>query len=505
MYKNFFKNWTYILLPVLALTLVFSGCGDDDDDPMTGGDAAIASFQFEIDANDFLTVNFSNFSDNADSFAWDFGDGNTSTEREPSHTYAEAGTYNVVLTASSANGSAERSETITITDPNAAQRILSGQSGKTWRLWREGISMSVGPNADDPGGFWPGLSNDGSRPCLYSQEFTFNPDGSYVFDDMGEFWAEFGVFNNQGCGVSPTPESCFEATPANMVNECGDDVSAWLSGTHAYEFDPSTGSLTINGMGAWIGIPKLGTTGETIVPTSTTTAQVSFTENAGFDVMLIEFIYDGVYWPIRYASYSDASLEPELVTVAAPPVPFGEDFPDASPSRLFIDFAEPGSIDTIQSASTVDFGVADPTGSGELVGQFNRPDIQFQELQFQTAPEKNDINFENLTTVSVDVYFPSTNDYSGTLTTNVIIGLADRSQTEQWWTDHQQYEWDGSNAPLDEWVTISFSLDMPSTVLNMDNGNTPFERNDYDMIFLQIGDGAHTDSGTFFVRNFVFE
>ena len=38
------------------------------------------------------------------SFDWNFGDGNSSTEPEPSHTYSQPGTYEVVLTATDANG-----------------------------------------------------------------------------------------------------------------------------------------------------------------------------------------------------------------------------------------------------------------------------------------------------------------------------------------------------------------------------------------------------------------
>lgn len=38
------------------------------------------------------------------SWAWDFGDGNTSTEQNPSHTYAEPGTYQVCLTITDADG-----------------------------------------------------------------------------------------------------------------------------------------------------------------------------------------------------------------------------------------------------------------------------------------------------------------------------------------------------------------------------------------------------------------
>jgi len=55
-----------------------------------------AGFSFTGNA---LTVNFTNNSTNATSYLWDFGDGNTSTEENPIHTYATAGSYDVNLTA----------------------------------------------------------------------------------------------------------------------------------------------------------------------------------------------------------------------------------------------------------------------------------------------------------------------------------------------------------------------------------------------------------------------
>ncbi|MEX2483409.1 MAG: S8 family serine peptidase [Brumimicrobium sp.] len=48
---------------------------------------------------DYLTVDFFNTSSNASTFEWDFGDGNTSTDFNPTHTYANSGTYTVCLTA----------------------------------------------------------------------------------------------------------------------------------------------------------------------------------------------------------------------------------------------------------------------------------------------------------------------------------------------------------------------------------------------------------------------
>jgi len=46
-----------------------------------------------------LTVTFVNESTDADAYLWDFGDGDTSTETHPVHTYPAEGTYTVTLTA----------------------------------------------------------------------------------------------------------------------------------------------------------------------------------------------------------------------------------------------------------------------------------------------------------------------------------------------------------------------------------------------------------------------
>ena len=49
-------------------------------------------------------VNFTDLSQNATSWLWNFGDGTTSTMQNPSHVYSVPGTYTVTLTAANANG-----------------------------------------------------------------------------------------------------------------------------------------------------------------------------------------------------------------------------------------------------------------------------------------------------------------------------------------------------------------------------------------------------------------
>ena len=58
--------------------------------------------EFELDCNPCYvntTITFTNLSVNATSYRWDFGDGNTSTDANPTHTYSTTGQKVITLTA----------------------------------------------------------------------------------------------------------------------------------------------------------------------------------------------------------------------------------------------------------------------------------------------------------------------------------------------------------------------------------------------------------------------
>ena len=61
-----------------------------------------------------LAVQFTDLSQDATSISWDFGDGATSTEPNPMHTYSAAGTYTVTLSASNKNSTESKTLQITV-------------------------------------------------------------------------------------------------------------------------------------------------------------------------------------------------------------------------------------------------------------------------------------------------------------------------------------------------------------------------------------------------------
>ncbi|HHH49453.1 MAG TPA: PKD domain-containing protein, partial [Saprospiraceae bacterium] len=77
----------------------------------------VASF---LPKQDGFTFNMMNTSQNADSFFWDFGDSNTSTELAPTHTYAAEGEYLIMLIAESTDCGRDTSiEKVTVLGPNS--------------------------------------------------------------------------------------------------------------------------------------------------------------------------------------------------------------------------------------------------------------------------------------------------------------------------------------------------------------------------------------------------
>ena len=110
--KNLFRKAK--LLSMVILVLTFLGCEEDDEGSKLP--AVTAGFTFDLIPNTG-SVSFINISENANTFEWDFGNGTTSTEINPTVTFV-SGTYTVSLTASNVAGASDAFEdTVTITIP----------------------------------------------------------------------------------------------------------------------------------------------------------------------------------------------------------------------------------------------------------------------------------------------------------------------------------------------------------------------------------------------------
>lgn len=117
---NFSANGTYNIV-------VWTNLGDDFDrsndslvSVVQNQSAPAAAFTSAVTGAD---VTFSNttVTDATTTYAWDFGDGASSTTESPSHTYATAGTYNVTMIASNPCGKDTIGGSVTITNVGIEQ------------------------------------------------------------------------------------------------------------------------------------------------------------------------------------------------------------------------------------------------------------------------------------------------------------------------------------------------------------------------------------------------
>jgi len=111
------RKITFILTAlVLAVSLILPSCKKKDT--KTEDLSPKASFTM---TNNGCTgpciITFANTSTNADAFAWDFGDGETSDQKNPTHQYSAEGTYVVKLTANKGSLSNSTTQNVSIAAP----------------------------------------------------------------------------------------------------------------------------------------------------------------------------------------------------------------------------------------------------------------------------------------------------------------------------------------------------------------------------------------------------
>jgi PKD repeat protein len=148
-----------------------------------------------------IEVQFSNCSEDAEYYHWEFGDGNSSNQEKPTHIYTNTGQYIVSLIALSKN---EEKESLVTKVIDVAENIETPGNGQVV-FWREGnspidfpnvlISIS-GSNGYMNAGQFTGISS--SEPDCGTAEgitFTLSNDQMYSFNvvniDNGQAWVGY--------------------------------------------------------------------------------------------------------------------------------------------------------------------------------------------------------------------------------------------------------------------------------------------------------------------------
>ena len=189
------KLLTFFSVFIALGTILFQSCKKEaSDPPKVGIFYSIVNKQVAFTALTKQVVKWN----------WEFGDGQTSTEKDPVHIYDDGGYYIITLTGTDSDG---RSETAgdTIAVAVTPYVLLTGGAtnvdGKTWKLTSNHSSKDKLANADAD------LTvADGAPPTLptgvfgvigmgevYDDTYTFFYDGSYSHDTKADHAAFGGI------------------------------------------------------------------------------------------------------------------------------------------------------------------------------------------------------------------------------------------------------------------------------------------------------------------------
>ena len=196
--KTVFNRLTF-LGALVALTLTTISCGGDDEPEI---DPPIASFTFAVDAENPLNVNFTNSSKDGETYAWDFGDeSGTSTDENPSYTYADGGAFNVTLTVTNEGGTDETTKEVVVEEaPLIVNGDFADDSGWTIQQFNAYANADV-TIADgvltisevNPDAAWGAEAHGGVWQAVTVEAGTYQLDLDITVEAADELWAEVWI------------------------------------------------------------------------------------------------------------------------------------------------------------------------------------------------------------------------------------------------------------------------------------------------------------------------
>ncbi|MFO7999752.1 MAG: PKD domain-containing protein [Marinilabilia sp.] len=152
-----------------------------------------------------LTVSFYNNTLDATSYTWEFGDGNISQEKAPTHTYRTPGTYHVKLTATGPGGT-NQSEDVVIEVYNRPVALFEPVP-KVVYIPDESVNFL---NKSEGGDFYKWSFGDGTTSAEYAPSHNYQEVGSY---DVTLF-----VENNQECTDELTIPNAVKAEQGGQLD-----------------------------------------------------------------------------------------------------------------------------------------------------------------------------------------------------------------------------------------------------------------------------------------------
>ena len=232
------------LFSLLAFaSIMMVACTDPNaggDDPTPTGGTPKADFEYAIDG---LTVTFTDKSENATSYKWDFGDGESAKTASPTHEYLAGGSYTVTLTVANADGERDTKEaSITLEGGSGSVKAFFTSESQKDRAGKFGLTINFDASASQGGESIAWDFGDGGKGTEFKT--------SHTYEDFGTYTVKATV---TGGGVSDTYTAEVEVIPYTELLKGGsmeeDDAQYWTvrsadSAMEGWDPIPGTPSFT---------------------------------------------------------------------------------------------------------------------------------------------------------------------------------------------------------------------------------------------------------------------
>ncbi|MEZ4802973.1 MAG: hypothetical protein R2797_09395 [Gelidibacter sp.] len=165
----------------------------------------------------------------------------------------------------------------------------------TWQMAEEAGSLGVGPSVGDTSWWNCDASCVGTRACYYDDTYVFGTDGSFMNNQDAETWIEPWQGGSDACGAPVAPHD--GSNPAT------------------YTVDQAAGTFTLNGTGAYIGLPKANNQGE--LPNVSVPSSITYNYEVIDDNTISVYVEagPGVFWQYKLVR-TEAPVSPMAGTWA---------------------------------------------------------------------------------------------------------------------------------------------------------------------------------------------
>jgi PKD repeat protein len=194
-----------------------------------------------------LAYNFSDLTTGTPStWSWSFGDGNTSTQQNPSHTYANTGTYNVCLVTTNACGNDTTCQAVSVLCPQPTANFSTTMNQ---------LAVNFGDlSGGNPTG-WTWVFGDGTPNSIQSNpSHTYAAPGVYQVCLTAVNACGSNTFCQSITVSCPAPSANFNFTTNANIGSFTNQTSGGGNSTYTWDFGDGTTSTATNPIHAFTSV-----------------------------------------------------------------------------------------------------------------------------------------------------------------------------------------------------------------------------------------------------------